>query len=826
MNAARLRPIGRYLVEQAGLTVVAAIATRTGAYFVGAETQVPWLWPVTGVGLAALTLLGIRAWPALLLGGVLGRGGAADTAWTLAAVDTAQAVAGALVLKAWPSFRVDLSRLVDAFALVVAIAVTAIAGALVGTVATFAIGAPEWTSVGRGLITWMVGTGMGGLLVAPPLLAWSGYRRHARPSPARLVELGALVLALASAGMVAYFASVRGDVHSPLEYLPFPVAIWVAMRFGVRGATAATLVVSGVALAGHVLLEPPGTAAPSERETLLIQASLAVGALTSLLVGAVTTERNETMRALGESEQRATALFAQAPDAIFMLEGEPPHVGKVLAANPAAGDMHGVAPEALAGRHLADFQRAGQRDALQQALEAAPEDDRVRIEMAHARDDGEVVDIEMHAQAFRVRGHRYLLAFDRDITERRRNEAEKAAMEEKLRETQKLESLGLLAGGIAHDFNNLLTGILGHANLARRSTVPSEIDACLEQVEQSTERAAELCGQMLAYAGKGRFEIGHVDLSAAVHETTSLIRASIGRTVRLELQLSMGLPIVEGDLTQIRQIIMNLVLNGAEATEGKAGIIRVTTGVMDADAAYLASTHLSPDLPEGRYVFLEVADNGRGMSPDTLARIFDPFFSTKFTGRGLGLAAVLGIVRAHNGAMKVESHEGVGTTFRLLLPASTVVASAETTVVEPAPIWHGRGLALVVDDEPSVRHVATRMLVSMGLDVETAATGAEAAEILNERPAEFTIVLLDLTMPGSRGDETYRVIRAIRADVPVILMSGYSHQEASTLFEGEELAGFLQKPFRLERLRELVRGATATPSAAEATLTARPPVTG
>ena len=322
--------------------------------------------------------------------------------------------------------------------------------------------------------------------------------------------------------MVAYFASVRGDVHSPLEYLPFPVAIWVAMRFGVRGATAATLVVSSVALAGHVLLEPPGTAAPSERETLLIQASLAVGALTSLLVGAVTTERNETMRALGESEQRATALFAQAPDAIFMLEGEPPNVGTVLAANPAAGDMHGVAPEALAGRHLADFQRAGQRDALQQALEAAPEDDRVRIEMAHARDDGEVVDIEMHAQAFRVRGHRYLLAFDRDITERRRNEAEKAAMEEKLRETQKLESLGLLAGGIAHDFNNLLTGILGHANLARRSTVPSEIDACLEQVEQSTERAAELCGQMLAYAGKGRFEIGHVDLSAAVHETTSL----------------------------------------------------------------------------------------------------------------------------------------------------------------------------------------------------------------------------------------------------------------------------------------------------------------
>jgi PAS domain S-box-containing protein len=813
MTTPTLRTVGRYLLQQAGLTLVVAAATRVGAYFVGGETQLPWLWPATGVGLAVLTVLGLRAWPALLLGGALGRGQVpADVAWTLAGIDTAQAVVGALVMRAWPSFRADLSRLVDAFALVVAIAVTAITGALAGTLATLALGTPAWPSLGRGMLTWMVGTGMGGLLVAPPLMSWWGYRRHGLPSPARLVELGALVLALASAGMVAYFASVRGDVHSPLEYLPFPVAIWVAMRFGVRGATAATLVVSGVALAGHVLLEPAGTAAPGERETLLIQASLAVGALTSLLVGAVTTERNETMRALGESEQRATALFAQAPDAIFMLEGEAPNVGMVLAANPAAADMHGLAPDALSGRHLTDFQRAGDRQALQQALERAPEDDPVRLEIAHERSDGSTVDVEMHAQAFRVRGHRYLLAFDRDLTERRRIETERAAMEEKLRETQKLESLGLLAGGIAHDFNNLLTGILGHANLARRSTVPSEIDACLEQVEQSTERAADLCGQMLAYAGKGRFEIGQVDLSAAVHETTSLLRASVGRNVRLELQLATGLPIVEGDLTQIRQIIMNLVLNGAEATDGKAGVIKVSTGSMFADTGYLRSTHLSPDLPAGRYVFLEVTDNGRGMSPDTQGRIFDPFFSTKFTGRGLGLAAVLGIVRGHSGALKVESQEGAGTTFRLLLPASSVTAPVQTSTEETAPIWHGRGVALVVDDEPSVRHVATRMLISMGLEVVAAASAVEAVQILRERPTDFAVILLDLTMPGARGDETFRELRAINDDVPIILMSGYSHQEAATHFEGEELSGFLQKPFRLDRLRELVRAATSRAS--------------
>ena len=367
-------------------------------------------------------------------------------------------------------------------------------------------------------------------------MSWSGYRRHALPSPARLVELGALVLALASAGMVAYFASVRGDVHSPLEYLPFPVAIWVAMRFGVRGATAATLVVSGVALAGHLLLEPPGTAAPSEREMLLIQASLAVGALTSLLVGAVTTERNETMRALGESEQRATALFAQAPDAIFILDGEPPHVGKVLAANPAAGDMHGVAarparrpaPRRLPARRAARRAAAGARsrargDRVPHRAVARP-----RRRRGGRRRDARAAP---SASAATATCWPSIATSPSAAAPRPR----RRLMEEKLRETQKLESLGLLAGGIAHDFNNLLTGILGNANLARRSTVPSEIDACLEQIEQSTERAAELCGQMLAYAGKGRFEIEHVDLSAAVDETTSLIRASIGRTVRLEL---------------------------------------------------------------------------------------------------------------------------------------------------------------------------------------------------------------------------------------------------------------------------------------------------
>jgi PAS domain S-box-containing protein len=813
----------RSLAQHTALVALTALTTRTGWLFVGVDTGVSWLWPQAGLGLAALALLGFRAWPALLLGGLIGHQWAERVGSTpivlLATIDTLEAVLGASILRQWPAFRAELSRLRDAFALVVAIACAVTLGALSATT-LLAINVPAFGSFGRAFSTWVVGHGMGALVVAPPLLAWSRYRAASRPTPARLVEIGGLFLALATAGMVAYFANVRGDVHSPLEYLPFPVAIWAAMRFGVRGATAATLLMSGVALAGHLLVEPPGTAAPSEAETILIQSSLAVGALTALLVGAVTTERDETMRALGESEQRATALFAQAPDAIFMLDGEKPHVGRLIAANPAAADLYGMRPEELEGRHLVDFDTVTPRTDVVGALDRIVAGDRIRTEITHTRRDGTKVDVEMHASAFEVGGHRYVLAFDRDVSSRKRAEAERKLMEVKLQETQKLESLGLLAGGIAHDFNNLLTGILGNANLARGEDTDPEIEPYLDQIERSAERAADLCGQMLAYAGKARFEVQQLDLSTAVDDTTVLIRSSIGKNVTLDLALARDLPSVEGDLTQVRQIIMNLVLNASEAIEDRPGRIRITTGTMTADRSYLAATHLAPDLPPGRYVFLEVSDTGRGMNAETQARIFDPFFSTKFTGRGLGLAAVLGIVRSHRGALRVESEEGRGSTFRLLMPASPVAARLDAAARQPAQAWRGSGVALVIDDEPAVRHVAQRMLATFGLEVVTAASGQEGLARLRERPHAFAVVLLDLTMPGMSGDETYQHLRTIRTDLPVVLMSGFSHQEAAARFDGHVLAGFLQKPFRLDRLREIVRDAVAHPKGASRELAA------
>ena len=394
-----------------------------------------------------------------------------------------------------------------------------------------------------------------------------------------------------------------------------------------------------------------------------------------------------------------------------------------------------------------------------------------------------------------------------DVTAQRQAEEERTLIERKLQETQKLESLGVLAGGIAHDFNNLLTGVLGHASLARSELPPdSPAQESLAQIETGAQRAAELCKQMLAYSGKGRFVVRRLDLSAVVRDTAELLQLSIGKNAVLRYALAKDLPAVTADATQLRQIVMNLVINASEAIGETSGLITIATGRMRADRAYLAATYLSPGLPEGEYAFLEVSDNGSGMDAATQAKIFDPFFTTKFTGRGLGLAAVLGIVRGHRGALKVYSEPGRGTTFKLLLPRAEGPADEPPATVEKAAAaWRGSGLVLVIDDEEVVRTIAARMLRNMGFEPLLAVNGREGADVFASRAGEIAAVLLDLTMPVLDGAATLSELRRIRPDVRVLLMSGFTEDDAVARFAGKGLAGFLQKPFKTDELRTALR---------------------
>jgi PAS domain S-box-containing protein len=396
-----------------------------------------------------------------------------------------------------------------------------------------------------------------------------------------------------------------------------------------------------------------------------------------------------------------------------------------------------------------------------------------------------------------------------DMTAARQAKIERELLDRKMQETQKLESLGVLAGGIAHDFNNLLTAILGNASVARMKLPPdSPAHDCIEHINEATRRAADLCKQMLAYSGRGHFVVQTLDLGELVKQTAQMLQISINKKSELQYQLESGLPPVQVDATQLQQVIMNLVINASEAIGDHGGVIRISTGLVRVDLNYHGNNPQDPDLPLGDYVFLDVSDNGSGMSAETKARIFDPFFTTKFTGRGLGLAAVQGIVRGHKGAVQVESTLGAGTTFKLLFPAASGTRdSTKPMQGEANPAWQGMGTILVVDDEAMLRTVVASMLPLLGFDCVLAADGCEAVEIFSADPSQFDLVLLDLTMPHMDGEQTLTELRRLQRDVCVVLMSGFNAQEAQVRFNGKGLASFLQKPFTIATLSTTIHAA-------------------
>jgi PAS domain S-box-containing protein len=386
-----------------------------------------------------------------------------------------------------------------------------------------------------------------------------------------------------------------------------------------------------------------------------------------------------------------------------------------------------------------------------------------------------------------------------DITEKR-------AFEARVAQAQKLESLGVLSGGIAHDFNNLLVGILGNADLALED-LPAHSPArpCVQDVAAAARRAADLVRQLMAYAGRGRFLVERVQLNDVLQEMDHLLQVSVSKKAVLKIELAPCLPAIEADQSQLRQVIMNLVTNASEAIGERSGVIAVRTGAMDCDAAYLRETYLDEGLKPGVYVYVEVSDTGCGMDRDARQRVFDPFFSTKFAGRGLGLAAVLGIVRGHHGAIKIYTELGRGTTFKALFPAVPAITPLHAPPAACERQACFTGTVLLVDDEETVRAVAGRMLARLGFEVVTAEDGRQALEQFRAEPDRFRVIILDLSMPHLDGEETFRELRRIRKDVKVLLSSGYNEAELVTRFAGKGLAGFLQKPYQLSALETKLR---------------------
>ncbi|MDX8388311.1 MAG: PAS domain S-box protein [Ghiorsea sp.] len=477
--------------------------------------------------------------------------------------------------------------------------------------------------------------------------------------------------------------------------------------------------------------------------------------------------------------------------------------GKVIYVNSGGKTMVGLADSVdVVGMQLTDFHSKEETNRfIHEILPKAAEGSNVRVLSSFQHQDGHDIPASVVVTANRSsRGKLTGYAIvARDISHEQ-------SLQRQMEHVDRLESLGVLAGGIAHDFNNILASILGNTGLAKRSlSVESPVYELLNKVEKSSGKAAGLCHQMLAYSGKGKFVIQQANLSHVITEMMSLLEVSISKDVRMELFLEDNLPAIDGDITQIQQVIMNLVINASESMEAGEKCLTIETGVASFGVEDKTIVSLPSDMKNHQqYVYLKVKDMGCGMSEEIRRKVFDPFFTTKFTGRGLGMSAVVGIVSGHEGVIKLETKEHVGTTFTIGFPIiEPDNFVAEAVVNTDRAVSEGlMGTMLVIDDEEDIRELTQVLLEDLGCDVLLAANGLEGVTLFKEHVQDIKGVVLDMTMPGMNGKECFEALQKINPEVKVILISGYAEEEVMKGFENGGVAGFIKKPFMVDEFEK------------------------
>ncbi len=514
------------------------------------------------------------------------------------------------------------------------------------------------------------------------------------------------------------------------------------------------------------------------------------------------TERRRAEAALSRSEAKYAGVFRNSPDAINVNRFSD---GLYLEINDGFTAMTGYTAADVIGKTSVEvdiWADRADRDRLVAGLRERGEV--ANLEAPFRMKDGSIKIGLMSASIIIIDGETCVVSVTRDITERKQ-------AEEALARAQKTESLSVMAGGVAHDFNNLLAAMLGQTSLALAKLPPgSAAREPIEKAVSAAHRAADLTRQLLAYSGRGRFSVKPLRLNALIEENLRLLEVAIPKHVCLCADLAGALPSIRADAGQMQQVLMNLIINAAEAIGSRPGVVTLHTSVSEVTHTDRQAWHYTGELlPPGRYVVLQVSDDGCGMDAETLMRIFDPFFSTKFAGRGLGLAAVLGIVRGHHGGLRVESTPGVGTTFRLAFPvaAHDQDGPAGALAAPPAavPAVRAAGLILLIDDEEAVREAVTDILEMAGVRVLAAADGKSGLALYRENQAAIRLVLLDLSMPGMSAEETFRQLRTLDPGLLIILSSGYDESEVSARFAGQAPTGFVQKPYSMDDLTLAIR---------------------
>jgi PAS domain S-box-containing protein len=623
--------------------------------------------------------------------------------------------------------------------------------------------------------------------------------------------LAALVLAYRVA-----FSTLHGVVGNPAFLLGLGICLLGAAWLGLRGAlvmiVGITIVDRSFALQLPANLETSPTAAII---ALLVKLVLAGGlglvldsrrralALNAELRREIEA-RERSEESLRHSERMQRALVESLGEGVGLFDAQ----GRLVFANQALAGTLGVARDELSTKAFSELLTEESRRMLTATTPNSGE-----------RRSYEVV-LEQNANAlllvtetrFEAQGsHDELtLRVVRDLTERVVTERRQRDLERELQRSQALQSLAVMAGGVAHDFNNLLCGVVGNAEIARRkipSDAPPALLRCLTEISTFAGEAAQLSKQMLAYAGRRSLAIQALEINTELSAALRLLHATVESKSQLALELGEGLPLVGVDRFQLRQVVTNLILNALDAMKGKRGTLTVRT-----ESVLLAAPHneryaISP----GGYVKVTVSDNGTGIPPEARERLFEPFFSTKGAGRGMGLAAAAGIVRAHRGWLGVDETSPQGTSFGLLLPVAQAATPRRSPSTAPPEAASAARSILLIDDEPAVRLVTGRMLSELGHEVVTAESGRRGLELLKQRPDAIDLVVLDLTMPEQSGQQTLDQLRVVRSTIPVVITSGFQEEDASALLQMPNVVGFLDKPHTMTGLEMLLASVAHTP---------------
>lgn len=528
---------------------------------------------------------------------------------------------------------------------------------------------------------------------------------------------------------------------------------------------------------------------------------------------------NRQHQQLQQSQRWLNLITSHLPEALISIDSD----STVLSFNPAAEQIFGFKADEIIGKSvnlLMDEETAREHNEYIRHYLSTGESRVLGLlrEVVARRRDGRMFPVEIQVREIKLDERICFVGMLRDITRRKQEQQRREEMQDRIERAQRMESLGVMAGGIAHDFNNILAAIMGNTELLGLTVRGNdkETDACLDNIEKGCGHAADLCRQMLAYAGRGQYLLEEVDLSSLFDGMEQLIRAAVPRSIHIEKSFPADLPSVYADRGQLEQVILNLMTNAAEAIgEGEGGHIDVSARLVQLSDEEIGALEHGDALQPGPYVEMSVADNGGGILPENMPRLFEPFFTTKFTGRGLGMSAILGILRAHHGAIRIQSRPGKGSVMQVLFP--TLEFEPKTSMRRPrsggqvSGEWQGSGTVLVVDDETELRDVACRMLEHMGFDTLAAGNGEEGLVMAKAHHDRLAAVLLDFTMPVMGGDQALAALRESCPDLPVLITSGYGESALRQVFAGKKPEAFVPKPFRFSELRQILMSVARVP---------------